>query len=314
MACRWHVNSGPLLRRRLPGFAVIAHLMGLLALLALPAWAAAQPQSQLEARFGAEADYGPFVYAESDGRVSGLSVDMLDLIARHSALRVQTLPPRPLKELLEGVKQRQIDLLSSLRPTPERSAYLLFSRPYVSVPAVLVLRRQDPLRNRPASELWLALRGKSVAVGSGYAVEAFARASWPDIQWQGLPDDVHVLRRLQQGEQAAAVVDLASLAFIARQHGLVGLDAVSLVGFEYALSFGVSRERPDLLERIDAGMKAIPTAERRAVVERWMKPLELQDQAPSPWPARQWVLMLLALGFTLGLWGWLRSRRHRRSP
>jgi ABC-type amino acid transport substrate-binding protein len=276
--------------------------------------ASARPTEPMDVRFGAEADYGPFIYVEADGQPRGLSVDMLSLIAQRANLRVQTLPPRPLKDLLESVQRREIDLLSSLRPTPERSAFLLFSRPYVSVPAVLVLRRQDPLRHSSAAELWQALRGKSVAVGSGYAVETFVRNSRPDVRWQGVPDDVQALRGLQQGVHDAAVLDLASLAFIARQHGLAELDAVRPVGFDYSLSFAVPHERADLLERIETGLAAIPAAERTAVVARWMAPLELDEQAPSAGPVRLLVLLLLALGAGLGLWGWLRSRRRQQGP
>jgi len=313
------MSHAPVVHVRGGGFGPVArHLAGslmkvLLLLLAAP-MATAQSLEPLDVRFGAEADYGPFVYAEADGRVRGLSVDMLNLVARQANLRVQNLPPRPLKELLESVQRREIDLLSSLRPTPERSAILLFSRPYVSVPAVVVLRGLDPLRHVSAAELWGALRGKSVAVGSGYAVEAFVRKSWPEVRLQGVPDDVQALQGLQQGAYAAAVVDLASLAFIARQHGLADLHAVQPVGFEYALSFAVPLERTDLLKRIEAGLAAVPAPERSALVARWMTPLELRDKAPSDGPLHLLALSLLALASVLAFGGWWRSRRRRPAP
>jgi ABC-type amino acid transport substrate-binding protein len=288
-------------------------LLTLLLQLAAP-WAVAQPQEPLDVRFGVEADYGPFVYVEADGQARGLSVDMLALVAQQANLRVQTLAPKPLKDLLQSMQRLEIDLLSSLRPTPERSVFLLFSRPYVSVPAVLVLRGQDPLRDQSTAELWRALQGQSVAVGSGYAVEAFIRKAQPGVRWQGVPDDVQALRGLQQGTHAAAVVDLASLAFIARQHGLSDLDAVHAVGFDYMLSFAVRRERADLLQRIDDGLAAVSAADRSAVVARWMAPLALPDQAPSRQPLRLLVLALLALALVLGCWGWWRSRRRTRQP
>lgn len=291
-------------------FGLVKTLLLMVMLHLSPPTTAAPPKEPLDVRFGVEADYGPFVYADADGRARGLSVDMLALVAQQASLRIQPLAPRPLKDLLDSMQRREIDLLSSLRPTPERSAFLLFSRPYVSVPAVLVLRRLDPLRDKSAADLWRALRGRAVAVGSGYAVEAFVRKAQPEIRWQGVPDDVQALRGLQQGTHAAAVVDLASLAFIARQHDLPDLDAVLAVGFDYSLSFAVRRERAELLQRIDEGLAAVAAADRSAVVARWMAPLALHDQAPSRQPLRLLVLALLALAFVLGLWGWRRSRQR----
>lgn len=286
--------------------------LGLLA--ATPSLAQTPDRPVLEVRFGAEADYGPFVYATSDGQVRGLSVDMLALLAPKAGLRVVTQPPRPLKDLLQSARVGQLDLISSLRPTPERSAFLLFSRPYVSVPAVLVLRKSDPLRESSPAGLWQALRGQAVAVGSGYAVEGFVRSNRPEIHWQGVADDVQALRGLQQGRFAAAVVDLASLSFSMREHGLGGIEAVDAVGFDYMLSFGVRRDRPELLERIDAALLATAEAEKAAVVERWMKPLQMKQQLPSAWRVQALSGLLLLLALAVGFWGWRRSRRPDGTP
>lgn len=75
-------------------------------------------------RFAPEADYPPFVYADRDGQIRGLSVDLLRAIAPRAGLDIQTLPPRDLADILQGVKTGEVDLVSSLRPTPERSSFL----------------------------------------------------------------------------------------------------------------------------------------------------------------------------------------------
>src|SRR5690606_29335890 len=49
-------------------------------------------------RFAPERDYGPFVFQREDGRIDGLSVEMLGLLRERAGLNVHTLPARPLKE------------------------------------------------------------------------------------------------------------------------------------------------------------------------------------------------------------------------
>ncbi len=49
-----------------------------------------------------------------------------------------TLPAQPLAAILDAAQRGEGDLVSSLRPTPERAAYLAFTAPYVQVPAVRV--------------------------------------------------------------------------------------------------------------------------------------------------------------------------------
>jgi ABC-type amino acid transport substrate-binding protein len=221
-------------------------------------------------------------------------------------------PARPLKELLGELQAGRLDVITSLRPTPERAAYLLFSRPYVSVPAVLVLRTDDALRQQPDAEVWRALAGQAVAVGAGYAVQSHVQTAWPQLQWQAVPDDVQALRGLAERRYAAAVVDAASVAFIVREQGVSGVSAGPAVGFEYLLSYGVRRDRPDILARIDKALQSLPGDTRMAVVNRWMAPLELQTSAWWQGPLAATVLGLLLLGLLIGAWGWRRQRRVAR--
>lgn len=287
-----------------------------LALAVLLALAASAPPvraqggaAALDVRFGPEADYGPFVYAGTDGRVHGLSVDLLDLVAQQSGLRIQTLPPRPLKELLDMARKGDVDLISSLRPTPERAAFLAFSRPYVAVPAVVVVPAQGPLSTATGRALWLLLERRPVAVGAGYAVEPHLRQTRPEVDWRAVPDDVVALRGVREGRYVAAVVDLASLAFVMQHHGIDGLVARDNVGFDYSLSFGVRKDRPDLLERIDAGLRALPQAERSAVLARWMQPLDLSHRPPGAGALRGLLVALVVAGLLIAGYGLWRTRR-----
>lgn len=277
-----------------------------LALTAATSRAASAPND--EVRFGPEADYGPFVYVEDDGRVAGLSIDMLERVARSAKLRLRTLPARPLNEWLELARRGEVDLLSSLRPTPERGAFLLFSRPYVSVPAVLVVRSGHALAGGSISAPLRRVAGQAVAVGAGYAVESFVRAAHPDVRWQAVTDDATALRGVVDGRFAGAVVDHASAGFVARRFGLESLAVAGPIGFEYPLSFAVRKDRPDLVARIDAAIHAIPATERTAIVERWMQPLDRAGSGARDRLVLASALALLILGSLLAVAGWMRQR------
>ncbi|MEK8052336.1 transporter substrate-binding domain-containing protein [Ideonella sp. DXS22W] len=262
-------------------------------------------QARQPVRFGPERDYGPFVFQQPDGRLDGLSVDMLRLVQARTGLQVRELPAAPLRELLAAARTRQVDLLSSLRPTPERAEYLRFSQPYVSVPALLVRRADDAV-------VGLAqLAGVAVAVGDGYAVEAPMRQRHPAVRWVPMADDGLALTALLQGAVQAVVVDAASLAFLVRSRGLGGLRADGPVGFEYTLSFGVRADWPELVEVINRGIQLIGKQERQRVLDRWLTPLPaLAEAATGSWAVRWGGALALLPVLTLGGL-WLRRRRLR---
>lgn len=307
--------TSPAARRRM---ALSAWRDGLVALaLGLAAWAAAQepraPAEEVEVRFGPEADYGPFVYADDEGRIAGLSVDMLGRVASLARLQIRTLPPRPLSQWLDAARRREVDLLSSLRPTPERAEYLLFTRPYVKVPAVLVVRQDHALAVGGIAQPLTRLDGQRVAVGAGYAVEAFVRSARPTVLWQPVPDDVVALRGVVEGQYAGAVLDTASAAFVARRFRMQGLATAGPVGFDYSLSFAVRKDRPDLVARIDAAIQNIPQAERTALVSRWMTPLAAGGPPTNRHPVLWAGLALLVAAGALAVAGWRRQRTRGSS-
>ena len=71
-----------------------------LAFAAGPCAAAGWPGPSTAVRFAPERDYGPFVFERADGRLDGLSIDMLQLVQRQAGISLVTLPARPLQQQL----------------------------------------------------------------------------------------------------------------------------------------------------------------------------------------------------------------------
>ncbi|EHR70366.1 periplasmic component of amino acid ABC-type transporter/signal transduction system [Burkholderiales bacterium JOSHI_001] len=285
-----------------PGWVVAAEVLN-------PAqlqWLAAHPV----VRFAPEADYGPMVFAGTNGQPQGLSVDLLALVSQRVGLRVQATPAAPLHQLLAQALRREVDLISSLRPTPERAQFLLFTQPYVAVAAVLVQRRGSALATGPAD-----LAGRPVAVGRGYAVEAVMRQRHPQVNWQAVDDDAQALRGVVAGRFDAAVADAASVAYIVERERLDGLVAGAQVGFNYELSFAVRKDWPQLRDILDAGIRAVDAQQRRTVLGRWL-PGERAALAPPKAPlATRIGLGLLVLSLLVAsLLAWHLHRRRGRPP
>lgn len=260
-------------------------------------------QPAVEIRFAPERDYGPFVYQEPDGRVRGLSVDMLNAVRPMLDLPVTTLPAQPLARILEAARRGEVDLVSSLRQTPERNTYLAFTPPYVSVPAVLVLRQSiSPARLGD-------LNGQQVAVGQGYAVEAFVRKAYPGVQWQAVADDLTALRGVQRGDYQGAVADIASVSFAVRELRLQGLQVGEAVGFDYPLSFAYRKDLADFGQQLQSALQRLDPRERQLIVDRWIdsRTLRFEDHRRVVLRWIGWGLLLVSGGLLSSVY-WQRRR------
>jgi ABC-type amino acid transport substrate-binding protein len=289
----------------LPNARARALLLALLLTGTVPQACAAGARQGPAVRFAPEKDYGPFVYQDEAGVVRGLSVDFVHEIAAAAGLQVATLPARHLSEILALARQGDVDLISSLRPDPERAAYLGFTRAYVSVPAVLITKA-----DAPGNATLAAYGGRPVAVGKGYGVEAFARQAFPAVHWVPVGDDGEALQRLQSGDVSAVVADIASFSFISRQRGLAGLQAHADIGFHYALSLAYRKDWPELGDLLEQGLRAMPQARREAILQHWLAGTMMPKD-----PRREKLLwaggVLAALALCLLMFGWInRRRRH----
>lgn len=220
-------------------------------------------------RWAPEQDYGPFVYVDQQGTPLGLSVDFLQLIGQKTGLQFSATKARPLSENLELAKRGELELITSLRPNPERAAYLGFTSPYVSIPAILVVKGGMSSRTSLAD-----MAGKKVAVGKGYAVEAHVREHFRQVQWVAVPSDKDALQQLVAGQVDGLVADVASIHFVAQQSGNPAVVQAARVGFEYPLSFAWRKDMPQLGELLQQGLQAISLEEREKLSARWMPATE----------------------------------------
>ncbi|HAT33250.1 MAG TPA: histidine kinase [Janthinobacterium sp.] len=291
------------------GIRPLAHALALVLCAALPAWAAPADLSaaqrawvarQAALRFAPEKDYGPFIYVDGEGNPLGLSMDFLRLIGAKTGLRFTVMEALNLDQNLALAKSGAVDLLSSLRPTPERARFLGFTTAYVSIPAALIERA-----GAPASSL-ADMGGRRVALGKGYAVEAYARERYPTVTWVALPNDEEALAELRAGRVDAAVADLASLRFISGRRGWNDLRVVEQLGFDYTLSFAYRKDSPELGAVLQRGLQAISAREKNVILARWLPPLAgtWQNRPLAPMAGVAALLLLAA-----GLAAWSRRRR-----
>lgn len=265
----------------------------------------ATPASAQVIRFAPEKDYAPFVSAGPTGRAQGLSIDVLELLQPHLGAQVQMLPPDNLANILQAARRGEVDLISSLRPTPERAEFLAFTEPYVKVPAVLVVKQGAAPPNLKD------LSNHPVAVGKGYAVEGFVRANYPHVRWVPVPDDLTALRGLMAGEFDGVVADVASVSDATRLRGIQGVQVVEALPFEYELSFAYRKELTALGAALNAGLKELTPATRQVLLRRWIDTDTLMYENPRIAGVRKLAMAFAALA-VLG-WAIWRVRQRRRA-
>ncbi len=265
------------------------------------AWVARHPV----VLFAPERDFPPFSFVDSQGQHRGLSADVLDLVETHTGLKFQAVAAGARSDNIERLKRREIDLLTSLRPTPEREKFIAFTSAYVSSPAVVLRRRGDHRSGDLAR-----MGGERVAVDRNSAAENFLRTSFPDVVPVEADFAAQGLRDLVTGEVDACAINLATASFLIERDRLAGLRVAGETGYFSTLTLGYRKDWPMLGRVLEKGLAQISEAERATMIARW---IPLSDIAWWQRPEVQRVLGAASIGTGLlmgGLLLWNRALRR----
>ncbi|NOY45306.1 MAG: transporter substrate-binding domain-containing protein [Deltaproteobacteria bacterium] len=240
-------------------------------------------------------NYAPIDFLDEDGRPAGLVADYLARIQEMLGFRIRVESCEGWVEILEKLRDRRVDLVAAIEQTPERDEYLVFTRPYIKIP-VVILTREDLHR-----DLTLAnMAGMHVAVPAGYATVGWVRQNYPEVVVVSTRDDPEALQAVSLGRADAALVDLAVASYFIGRLGITNLRVAGYSGFEWHLRFGVRSDWPELARILDKGLAAIPPAEQEAMRRRWIGLIEKPFyRRPEVWWTSAGVVGAVGLLFTL---------------
>ena len=257
---------------------------------------------------GSEQDFPPFAVGMTDSTAGGFTVELWQAVAAEQKL-AYTLRVRPFDQLLQGLKEGEVDVLLNLAKSDERRRFADFSATHVVVGGAIFVRKGDTRIQTEDN-----LPGKSIIVIRGDLAHDYAAAKHWSPQLVLVDNAEQGLRLLASGEHDAMLVSrLAGLQTIRSRAiaDVVALDAK--VGFSQRFAFAVRKGDTELLTRLNEGLALARTnGVYERVYDKWFDSYEPKD---SGWreirPALAAAALVLLIGWIIAFRR--RLRRDRRN-
>lgn len=217
-----------------------------------------------------ERNYPPFdfVASGSTGKPQGLAVDYIELISSKIKAKLQYFEPAQKSDILEALKSGKDGVALAMSETSERGDYLYFTKPFISVPAVIVIRKDAP--NKKGGFTLNDFSGKRVAVGDSSAVESYIKDNYKKVIIESVSDDEVGLQKLLLGEVDAAVMDIASLSYYTANKALSYVVIGGQTGYDYDFAFAVPKSNPELQIILGDALAGISPQERTIIKDKWI--------------------------------------------
>lgn len=122
-------------------------------------------------------DWYPYEHINKKGEYKGISSDLIELISERTGLKFEIIPTTDWEESLKKAESGEVDTVSFLNKTDERSKWLLFTEPYFIDSNVLITREEHDYIVNLSRHI-----DETMVLPEGTSIEENIRNDYPDLK------------------------------------------------------------------------------------------------------------------------------------
>ncbi len=216
-------------------------------------------------KLGIDRDFAPYEWINSEGNYQGLAAEYIQLLQAKLGVEFEIIDDKPWHEIIAMAQRGELDMLSCLHMSPERSEYLLFSQPYITNPVVIVNANRFGYIGNLTN-----LNGKTIAVEKNYHVQENLARNYPEIKLLLTDTTLDALKMVSTGEADAYVGDAAYANYAIKKANLINLQFSGQTQQYNAYRMGINPTHPHLQSIINKVLNSISVEEQQRIEQTWM--------------------------------------------
>ncbi|MBF0454328.1 MAG: bacteriohemerythrin [Magnetococcales bacterium] len=214
-------------------------------------------------RIGVE-EWTPYIFSDKPGHASGVGGDFLNKVLEKTGLKGEIVSDA-WSTLLNGLKQKSIDLLPLTYYTEERATYGLYSKPFFYGREFLYVKEE----NRSLHSLEDLAQGR-IAVVKGYGTIPKLKKRYPKATIIETPSLIDSINAVLNGEADALMEAQMAAEKVILDNAIIGLRGISQTVFKASPMHFFSRiDEPILASILQKGLDAITDDERNEIFQKW---------------------------------------------
>ncbi|NKB58866.1 MAG: transporter substrate-binding domain-containing protein [Alphaproteobacteria bacterium] len=217
-------------------------------------------------RLAVDIDWAPFEFVDSEKVYRGMAAEYIALVEKRLGISFDVDKERPWPKMVKAVENRDLDAFSLVVRTPQRDAFVNFTKPYISFPMVIVTLDSglyvDGVRD---------LRNRTVAVVKSYASHDLIAKDYPDLKLHLAKNAREGLEAVSHGQADAFIGNLAVASQVMREFGVTNLKISGQTEYRFELAMAVRKDWPALIPILQKALDSITDEERDAIYNQWIR-------------------------------------------
>jgi diguanylate cyclase (GGDEF)-like protein/PAS domain S-box-containing protein len=215
-------------------------------------------------KVGVDKDYAPYEWLEND-EYKGITVDYMKRIEKIVGIKFQIVKNKSWDEIITMAKNGEIDMITSIVQTPERSKYLDFTEFYRKSPVIIIDRGNNGFIGGLKY-----LNNKKVSVEKNYFMEEILRKNYPNIKLQVVDSTKQALELVNSSKVDAYVGDVGLSDYIIKKYYFLNLQFSGQTEYLSAQGFAVTKNNTELLSILNKAAKSLPEDEMQSMFNYWL--------------------------------------------
>ena len=217
-------------------------------------------------RRGADPAWPPFEFQDKQGVYAGMCQDYTNIIVERLHLQLTVVPELDWNEVLDGIRKKELDIISCISMTPERETYLAFTKPFITSPQVIFTREEYPYISGLNG-----LQGKSVAAVKGYSITDILARDYPKLKLVLVDNTLEALHAVAVGQADAFVDTLAVGIYYIRKQNLANLKVAAPARVPpLEMRFGIRNDWRPLVPIVEKALDTITPEEHTRIQQHWV--------------------------------------------
>ncbi len=207
----------------------------------------------------------PLEAVNADGTLTGISSEFLKLLDERMEVSFSIVRSKSWSETLRFAEKGECDLLPMMTQTSDRSKYLNFTSPWLSVP-VVVATRQDQIYISSLGQV----TNHRFGVVKGLAITEILHSVYPDLKLVTVNSVKRGLEQVEDGELFGFIGTVPAISRTLQTESIPTVKISGDVGLDIDFSVGVKKDDAQLLGIVEKSLAAIDSAQIVNIYNRWL--------------------------------------------
>jgi two-component system sensor histidine kinase EvgS len=207
--------------------------------------------------------YAPFTMFDTDGQFHGIAADILRLIHLRTGLNFKAVKSDSVPDMFQMVRQNKGDLIAAMSFSTAREKQLIFSRPYVQPPFVLIVKNTIMLPTT-LSDI------KTLAITPDNSLREWLKSQYPQIKLVEADNASLAMQLVSENKVDGAVHNLIGANYMIDRYFRGKLKIAGRIGDTPSrIAFAVRRDQPELYSIINKALADIPPRDISMIANKW---------------------------------------------